>query len=123
MVLWFGEWKIGPQIRIRVEASLHCFSRLVFNGPGTGSGGPPFFRMKNQVVNIFHMLEVLAGQKGSKILLCIFLEEKAGPCPKAMLLSLDCASRSLHPCPSLIREGLNLPFGPQGRSGRLKLIP
>ena len=28
----------------QVEASLHCFSELVFSGPRTGSGGPPSSR-------------------------------------------------------------------------------
>ena len=30
-----------PQIRISVDANFHCFSKLVFSGPKTGSGGPP----------------------------------------------------------------------------------
>ena len=30
-LLYFGEWKIGLQIRKREEASLHCFSKLVFS--------------------------------------------------------------------------------------------
>ena len=34
MILEFGEGKIEPQIRIRVEASLHCFKAGV-----EGSGG------------------------------------------------------------------------------------
>ena len=34
MVLYFGEWKIGSQIRIRTDASLYC---LLFSGPRTGS--------------------------------------------------------------------------------------
>ena len=38
------------------------------------------------------MLGVLVLQKGSKILLCVFLKEEPGPCPKAVLLSLDCSS-------------------------------
>ena len=36
-----------------------------------------------------HLLGALVLQK---ILLCIFLEEEPGPCPKAALLSLDCPS-------------------------------
>ena len=40
MVLQFGEWKIGPQLRIRVGVSLHSSSKLVFSGPGVGSNGP-----------------------------------------------------------------------------------
>ena len=41
---WFyslGSGKIGPQIRIRAEASLCCFSKLVFSSPRTGPGGSP----------------------------------------------------------------------------------
>ena len=38
-----GKWKIGPQIRIRVGASLHSSSKLVFSPPRTGSGGLPSF--------------------------------------------------------------------------------
>ena len=52
-----GEWKIGPQIRIGVEASLHCFSKLVFSGPRTGPGGLPSF-WKLECSN-FHLLGVL----------------------------------------------------------------
>ena len=37
LIVW--KWKIGLQIRIRVDAGLHSFSKLVFSGPGTGSGG------------------------------------------------------------------------------------
>ena len=40
-VLIVLEWKIRPQIRIRVDASLHSSSKLVFSGPWTGSGGSP----------------------------------------------------------------------------------
>ena len=43
--------------------------------------------------------------------------------PKAALLSLDQSSLSLHPLPSLISRSLNLLFGTQGRSWRLKLLP
>ena len=37
----FGSRNIGPQIRIRVDASFHSSSELVFSGLRTGSGGPP----------------------------------------------------------------------------------
>ena len=40
----------------------------------------------------FHMLMVLVLQRNSKILLCIFLEEEPGPCPKSALLFLDRSS-------------------------------
>ena len=45
-------------------------------------------RMLHQAVNIFHLLGVSVLQKSSKILLCVSLEEKPGPCPKAALLFL-----------------------------------
>ena len=37
------EKKVGPQIRIRIVASFHSSSKLVFSGPRTGSGGPPLW--------------------------------------------------------------------------------
>ena len=37
------KWKMGSQIRIRVDASFHSSSKLVLSGPGTGSGGLPFW--------------------------------------------------------------------------------
>ena len=37
------------------------------------------------------LLGVLALQKNSKILLCIFLEEGPEDCPKAALLFLECS--------------------------------
>ena len=39
---WFysRKWKEEPQIRIRIDASFHSSSQLVFSGPRTGSGGP-----------------------------------------------------------------------------------
>ena len=46
-------------------------------------------------------------QKNSQILLCIFLEEEPGPCPKAALLFLDCSSL-VSPLPSLISNYLYL---------------
>ena len=45
---WFyslgsGKQELGSQIKIKVEEMLHRFSKLVFSGPRTGSGGPPFW--------------------------------------------------------------------------------
>ena len=88
-----GSGKIGLQIRIRVEASLHCPSKLVSRGPRTGCGGPPSSQnVVDQIVLPF--VGGLVLQKGSKILLYIFSKEKPGPgpCPKAALWSLDCTS-------------------------------
>ena len=75
--------------------------------------------MLHQVVNIFHLLEVLVLQKSSKILLCVSLEAEPGPCPRAALLFLNSSSLVSHPLPSLISNCLNLPFGTRGRSRRL----
>ena len=89
-IVW--ERKIEPLIKIRVDASFHSSSKLEFSGTRTGSGGLPLW---------FSLLGGLVLEKSSKILLCIFLEEEPGPCPKAALLFLDCFS-SLHFCiPSL----------------------
>ena len=44
------------------------------------------------VVNIFYLVRVLVLQKSSKVLLCVSLEGKPGPCPKAAVLFLDCSS-------------------------------
>ena len=77
---------MGPQIRIRVAASLHCFSKLVFSGLRTGSGGPPSQTEECFIMQFFHLLGVFDLQKGSKILFCTFLEEEPGLCPKAARL-------------------------------------
>ena len=37
------EWKIGAQIKTRVDASFHSSSELVFSSPRTGSGSPPLW--------------------------------------------------------------------------------
>ena len=61
------------------RGKLVSFSKLAFNGPRTGSGGPP--SSKNEecfIKQFFHLLGDLVVQKGSKILLCIFLEEEPG---------------------------------------------
>ena len=110
------EWNIESQRRIRVEASLHCLSKLVFSGPQDWFWWSSFFpewRMLHQVV--FHLLGVLVLQKGSKILLCIFLKEEPGPCPKAALLLPGLCIPSL--------PWLAAALGTQGRSWRLRLSP
>ena len=66
--------KIGPQIRISVDANFHS-SELVLSGPRAGSGGPPLW---------FSFLRGFSS-KNSKILSWIFLEEEPGPFPKAAL--------------------------------------
>ena len=58
----------------------------------------------------------------SKILLCIFLEVNQDPVPRLHYCFLTAPPLSLHPFPSLISSCLNLPFGTQGRSWRLKSI-
>ena len=54
---------------------------------------------------------------GILVLLCIALEVKLRPCPKAALLFPYCSSLALHPLTSLITKCLNLPFGTQRGSG------
>ena len=103
---------MGPKIRIRVEASLHCFSKLVSTGPRTLVVLLPGKKTDHRVVLPF-VCGVLVLQKESKILLHVFLEEEAGPCPKAALLSLDCSSlvsasppSQISHCPLKLGEGL-----------------
>ena len=77
-------------IRIRAlnkdqgRGKLATFSKL-FSGPRTGSGGPPSSQNEECVIKDFYSLAVLVLQKGSNILLCIFVEEEPEPCPKAAL--------------------------------------
>ena len=50
-------------------------------------------RVKNPSIKLFFdLLGVLVLQKDSKILLCTFLKEEPGLCPKPAPLSLDCSS-------------------------------
>ena len=87
----------------------------------TGSGGPPSSLNEECFIKeCLQLLGVLVLQKGSKILLCVFLEKEQGPCPQAALLSPD-SSFLVSASPSLPDE--HLPFGTQGSSWRLKLIP
>ena len=58
-------------------------------------------------------------QDNSKILFCVSLEGKPGPCPKASLLFLLTAPPlSPYPLFSLISNCVNLPLGIQGMSWR-----
>ena len=75
-------------------------------GPWTGSAGPPL---------LFSFVGGFSSTGRLKDVLCIFLEEEPGPCPKPALLFLDFSSP--------IINSLNLPFGTQRRPWRLKLIP
>ena len=73
---------MGPQIRIRVDANFLSFSKLVFSGPKTCSGGPSL---------LFSFVGGFSPEKNSKMLLCIFLEEEPGSGPMATLFP-DCSS-------------------------------
>ena len=69
MVLRFGEWKIGPQIRQRRD-KLALFSKLVLSGPQD-------WRWSSQneegFIKSFHSLGVLVLQKVSRIVLLIYI--------------------------------------------------
>ena len=73
------------------------------------------------VVNIFHLLGVFTLQRSSKM--SVSLEEDPGPCPKAALLFLDCSALVSASTPFPDWQCLNLPFGTQGGSWKLKLTP
>ena len=60
-------------------------------------------------------------QKNSKIVLCESLEVEPGPCPKAILLFLDCPSL-VSSSPSLTSNCLNLPFRTHRRSSEVAPI-
>ena len=62
-------------------------------------------------------------EKISKIMSHVSLEAEPWTCPKSALLFLGCSFLVLHPLPSLISNYLNLPFGIQEGSWRLKSIP
>ena len=79
--------------------------------------------MFHQVVNIFHLLGVLVLPKSSKILLCVSLEVEPEPAPRLNSCFFTAPPLSLHSLSSLISKCLNLPFGTQGRSRKLKTIP
>ena len=79
---------MGPRIRIRVEASLHCLSKLVFRGPRTGFDDPPSRNEECFIKWFSHILGVLVLKKG----LCMFLKKEPGSYLKAALLSFDCSS-------------------------------
>ena len=76
----------GLEIRIRVEASLHCLSKLVFSGPRTGPGGLPsslghgpvsFWRsMINNIFEVFCRTKTL---NKWKMLMKPSLFQKEGP--------------------------------------------
>ena len=111
------EWNIESQRRIRVEASLHCLSKLVFSGPQDWFWWSSFFpewRMLHQVV--FHLLGVLVLQKGSKYCHVYSLSRTR------MLLQV-CTNPpwSLYPLPSLISNcPLECREGPGGWGYALK---
>ena len=81
------------------------------------------WRVLHQVVNIFHLLGVLVLQKSSKILLYLSFEMGQDPVPALYYCFLTAPPLFLHCLPSLISSPLNLLFGTQRRSWRLKPIP
>ena len=105
---------IFPSIRVFSNESALCirwrkYWNFSFNiSPANGYSGLISFRtdwldllavqetlkslLQFQVVNIFHLLGVIALQKSSKILWCVFLEAEPGSWLKAVLLFLNCSS-------------------------------
>ena len=77
------------------------------------------WRMLHQVVNIFHLLEVLVPQKSSNILSVYPLRWNQEPASRLLCCFLPVSPLSLHPVPFLISNYLNLSFGTQGKSWRL----
>lgn len=59
-------------------------------------------------------------QKNSKILLCVFIRRNQDPAPRLYYYLLTAPPLFLYSFPSLISNCLNLPFGMQVRSRRLK---
>ena len=70
----------------------------------------------HQVVNIFHLVGVLVLQRIPRILSCVSLRQSKDPAPRLRYCFLAAPPLSLPPLPFLINNGLNLPFGTQGRS-------
>ena len=77
------------------------------------------------IKNVSQHLSSVGGivlQKSSKVCFSVFLEEEPGPAPR-LYYCLTASPWSQPPLPPLISNCLNLSFGAQGRSWRLKLIP
>ena len=117
-IIW--EWKIGPQIRIRVDASLHSSSKLVFSGPGTGSGDPPSFWKEECCIKLLTTLICWRFQfcRKAQRYYVYSLRRNQDSAPRHYCL-LAAPPWSWHSIPSLISNSLNLPFGTQGRSRRM----
>ena len=73
-----------------------------------------------QVVNIFHLLGVLVLRESSRYCHVYPLRGNQDPGPRLQYCLWTASPLSLCPLPSLISDCLNLPFGTQGRSWRLK---
>ena len=75
------EVEIGPQIRIRVDASFHS-SYLVFSGLRTGSGGAPLW---------FSFVEGFSSAEDLKDIVMYISQRGTRTFPKATIF-LDCSS-------------------------------
>ena len=70
---------------------------------------------------VFHLGGALVPVEELRVVLfCIFLEGEPGPCLSQHHCFLSAPALFLQSLPSLISNCLNLPFGTQGRSRRLK---
>ena len=77
----------------------------------------------SQVVNTCHWLGVRSAEElEDTVMPCASLEEEPGPASRLCSGLLTAPPWSLHPLPSFFSKGLNLPFGAQGGSQRLKPI-
>ena len=111
---------MGPLIRIRLEESLHCFSKL--GGPRIGSWDPSF-RMKNaSSTSSIHWGLQFCGNT-QRCCYVYSLRRNQDPAPRLHYCLWTLPPWPLQCLPSLIGNLLSMLFGTQGMSRRLKSIP
>ena len=98
------EWQIGPQIRIRVQASLHSLSKLMLSIPRTGSGGPSFLN-EECFIDILHLMGGFSSVELKDIVM--YIPWGGTRTPRVHYCLLTAPPWSLHPLPSLISNCLN----------------
>lgn len=100
-------------MRTRVEASVHCFSKLMFRWSQHWFWCS-FFWNEECYIDIFHLLGFWLCGRTQR-----YIRRNLDPARRLHSCLWTAPSRSLHPLPSLRSNCLNLPFGPQESSGRL----